>query len=81
MPRQKEPDMKTLMGSLKEEEDRLNQELEDSHGEFDKMKVVFEKKINLYKCYLQKQEGLIELDRLMYVRYIHWNGKVQNAIA
>jgi hypothetical protein len=65
LPRQQEPDMKTLMGRLREEEDRLDQELEDSHGEFDKMKVVFEMKIQLYGRYLNKQEGLTELDRLM----------------
>lgn len=29
------------------EDDKLNQELEDSHGDFDKMKLVFEKRIEL----------------------------------
>ncbi|MGB8643398.1 MAG: hypothetical protein WCD28_14050 [Nitrososphaeraceae archaeon] len=43
-------------------EDRIDQELEDSHGEYAKMKA-FEKQIPLYKCYLKK-EGLAELDRL-----------------
>jgi hypothetical protein len=56
--------MRTQMDRLKEEEGRLNQELEDSHGEFDKMKIFFEKKIQLYGRYLNKQEGLTELDRL-----------------
>jgi hypothetical protein len=42
-------------------EDRVDQELEDSHGEYAKMKA-FEKRIQLYKCYLKK-EGLAELDR------------------
>ena len=48
--------MKTLMERLQVEEDRLNQEQEDSHGEYDKMKLVFEKKIDLYKRYLKKDE-------------------------
>ena len=51
--------MKTLMEKLQVEEDRLNQEQEDSHGEYEKMKLVFEKKIDLYKLYLKK-EGLTE---------------------
>jgi hypothetical protein len=48
--------MRTLIDRLKMEEDKLDQELEDSHGEYDKMKVVFEKKIQLYGRYLNKQE-------------------------
>jgi hypothetical protein len=35
------------MDKLKVEDDKLNQELEDSHGDFDKMKLVFEKRIEL----------------------------------
>ena len=65
--------MRTLMDKLKMEERTLDQELEDSHGEFDKMKVVFEKKIQLYGRYLNKQEGLTELDRLMLSNEKEWN--------
>jgi hypothetical protein len=34
--------LRTLMDRLKVEEDRLDQEQEDSHGEYEKMKAVFE---------------------------------------
>ena len=63
--------MKTLMEKLQVEEDRLNQEQEDSHGEYEKMKLVFEKKIDLYKLYLKK-EGLTELDRLRLENKKEW---------
>jgi hypothetical protein len=51
------------MKGLQAEEDRLDKELEDSHGEYEKMKIVFERRIQLYKWYLKK-EDLTELDRL-----------------
>ena len=50
--------MKTLMERLQIEEDRLDQEQKDSGGEYEKMKLVFEKKIDLYKRFLKK-EGLL----------------------
>ena len=65
--------MSKLIDRLKEEEDRLDQELEDSHGEYKKMKAGFEKKIQLYKRYLKKQEGLTELDRLMLSNKKEWS--------
>jgi hypothetical protein len=37
------------------------------------MKAVFEKKIQLYKRYLKKQEGLTELDRLMLSNKKEWS--------
>jgi hypothetical protein len=37
--------MKSVLDRLKMEEDRLNQELEDSHGSYERMKVVFEKRL------------------------------------
>jgi hypothetical protein len=49
--------MPTLMDSLKAEEDRLDQEQENTHGEYEKMKAVFEIRIDLYKLFLKK-EGL-----------------------
>jgi hypothetical protein len=54
--------MCTLMASLKAEEDKLNQELEGSHGNYDIMKVVFENRIDLYKQFL-KEESPTELDK------------------
>ena len=55
--------MKTLMERLQVEDDKLNLELEESHGDYDKMRLIFEKRIDLYKRFLE-EEGLTELDRL-----------------
>ena len=63
--------MKTLMERLQVEEDRLNQEQEDSHGEYDKMKLVFEKKIDLYKRYLKKDE-LSDMEKLTLANKKEW---------
>jgi hypothetical protein len=65
--------MRSLMERLKADDDILDQELEESHGEFDKMKVVFEKKIQLYGRYLNKQEGLTDVDRLMLSNKKEWS--------
>ena len=46
--------MTTLVNELRAEEDKLDQEQEDSHGEYEKMKLVFEKRIDLYKIFLKK---------------------------
>lgn len=35
--------MKTMMDKLKVEEDKLNLELEESHGVYEKMRLIFEK--------------------------------------
>ena len=63
--------MKTLMERLQVEEDRLDQEQKDSGGEYEKMKLVFEKKVDLYKRFLKK-EGLTELDRLRLENKKEW---------
>jgi hypothetical protein len=63
--------MKTLMERLQVEEDRLDQEQKDSGGEYKKMKLVFEKKVDLYKRFL-KNEGLTELDRLRLENKKEW---------
>ncbi len=55
--------MKTMMDRLQVEEDKLNLELEESHGDYKKMRLIFEKRIDLYKRFL-KEESLTELDRL-----------------
>jgi hypothetical protein len=41
--------MKIMMDRLQVEDDKLNLELEESHGDYEKMKVVFETRIDLYK--------------------------------
>jgi hypothetical protein len=61
-----------LMNKLKVEDDKLNQELEESHGDFDKMKLVFEKRIDLFNRFLKK-EGLTDLDKLMLENKREWN--------
>lgn len=57
--------------NLKTEEDNLDQELEDAHGEYEGTKAVFEKRIDLYKFYLKK-EGLTELDRFRLENKKEW---------
>jgi hypothetical protein len=63
--------MKTIMERLQVEEDKLDQEQEDSHGGYEKMRLVFEKRIDLYKLFL-KEEGLTELDRLQIENKREW---------
>jgi hypothetical protein len=55
--------MTTMINELRAEEDKLNLELEESPGSYEMMKVVFEKRIDLFNRFLKK-EGLTELDRL-----------------
>lgn len=55
--------MTTMINELRAEEDKLNLELEESHGSYEMMKVVFEKRIDLFNRFLKK-ESLTELDRL-----------------
>ena len=55
----------------KAEEDKLNQELEESHGNYEIMKVIFER-IDLFNRFLKK-EGLTDLDRLMLENKREWN--------
>jgi hypothetical protein len=63
--------MKTLMERLHVEEDKLNLELEESHGDYEKMRLIFEKRIDLYKRFL-KEESLTELDRLRLENKREW---------
>jgi hypothetical protein len=60
------------MHKLKVEENRLDQEQEDSHGEYDKMKLVFEKNGDLYKRYLKKSELTDRMDRLTLQNKKEW---------
>ena len=59
------------MDSLKIEEGKLDLELEESKGDYEKMKSALEKKIDLYKRFLQK-DGLTELDRLRLENKREW---------
>jgi hypothetical protein len=61
----------TLMNALKDEEDRLDREQENTHGVYHEMEAIFEKKIQLYKRYLRK-EGLTDLDRLRLENKKEW---------
>ena len=63
--------MKTLMERLQVEDDKLNLELEESHGDYDKMRLIFEKRIDLYKLFLE-EESLTELDRLRLENKREW---------
>jgi hypothetical protein len=63
--------MRTLMDKLKVEEDKLNQELEESHDDYEKMKAGFEKRIDLYKQFL-KEESVTELNRLRLENKKEW---------
>jgi hypothetical protein len=63
--------MRSLMERLKTDDNILDQELEESQGDYNKMKVVFEKRIKLYNSYLSR-EGLSELDRLMLSNKKEW---------
>lgn len=63
--------MKTLMERLQVEEDKLNLELEESHGDYEKMRLVFEKRIDFYKQFL-KEESLTELERLRLENKKEW---------
>ena len=63
--------MPTLMDSLRKEEDKLNLKQENSNGDFEKMKAVFEKRIQLYLKYLT-EDDLTELDRLRLENKKEW---------
>jgi hypothetical protein len=64
--------MTTPLNKLREEEDKLSLELEESHGNYEIMKVVFEKRIDLFNRFL-KQESLADLDRLRLENKKEWN--------
>jgi hypothetical protein len=53
------------------EDDKLNLELEESHEDYEKMRLIFEKRIDLYKRFL-KEESLTELDRLRLENKREW---------
>jgi hypothetical protein len=63
--------MHTLMDSIRKETDQLDQQLEGTHGEFDKTKAVLEKKIALYSRY-EKSDRLTKMDRLEVQNKKNW---------
>jgi hypothetical protein len=54
----------SITKKLQAAEDRLNQELENAHGEYEQTKAILEKKIQLYNRY-QKEDDITEVERLM----------------
>jgi hypothetical protein len=58
--------MRTLLDKLEVVNEKLNEELEDSHGDTDKMRTVFEKRIeyDLYKRFLKDDNLTDRIDRL-----------------
>jgi hypothetical protein len=54
------------------EDEKLNVELEESHDDFDKMKVVFEKRIELYNRYLKQDDLTDRIDRLTLENKKEW---------
>ena len=60
-----------LIDKLKVEDEKLNQELKDSHGDFDKMKLVFEKRIDLYNRFL-KEDDISDMDKLTLTNKKEW---------
>jgi hypothetical protein len=63
--------MQNLKDKLKVEEENLDIELEESHGDPNKMKVALEKKINLYIRFLKKDD-LSDLGRLRLENKKEW---------
>jgi hypothetical protein len=59
------------MDNIKKETDKLDQELEEAHGEFDKMKAVLEKKIALYSRY-ENSDRLTRMNRLEVQNKKNW---------
>ena len=65
------PKINALMKRLRAEEDKLNLEQENSNGDYEEMKTVFEKRIQLYLKYLT-EDDLTDLDRLRLENKKEW---------
>lgn len=61
----------SITKKLQAAEDRLNQELENVHGEYEQTKAILEKKIQLYNRY-QKEDDITEVERLMISNKREW---------
>jgi hypothetical protein len=61
----------SLLKTLRAQEDRLNLEQESSNGDYIKMKIVFENRIQLYNRSLQ-EDNLTELERLTLSNKKEW---------
>jgi hypothetical protein len=59
------------MDDIRKETDKLDQELEEAHGEFDKTKAVLEKKIALYSRY-ENSDRLTRMNRLEVQNKKNW---------
>lgn len=63
--------MSRLINKMKMEDEKLDPELEESHGDPNKMKVALERKINLYNRVL-KESSLDDLERLRLENKREW---------
>jgi hypothetical protein len=59
------------MKTVRTKEDQLDLEQENSNGDYEKMKAVFQKRIQLYNRYLN-EDNLTELERLMISNKREW---------
>ena len=59
------------MDYVGKETGKLDHELEEAHGEFDKTKAILEKKIALYSRY-ENSDGLTRMDRLEVQNKKNW---------
>ncbi len=63
--------MSRLINKMKMEDEKLDLELKESHGDSNKMKVALERKINLYNRVL-KESSLDDLERLRLENKREW---------
>ena len=63
--------MTVSMDTIRKETDKLDLELEEVHGEFDKTKAILEKKIAFYSRY-ENSERLTRIDRLEVQNKKNW---------
>jgi hypothetical protein len=59
------------MDTIRKETDKLDLELEEAHGEFDKTKTILEKKIAFYSRY-ENSDRLTRMDRLEVQNKKNW---------
>lgn len=62
---------KRLGDRFQAQQDRLDHVQEESHGEFEKMKAVFERKIQFYSRFI-KEDDLTDQDRIMLSNKREW---------
>ena len=65
------PTLIASMDNIRKETHKLDQDLEDAHGEFEKTKAVLEKKVALYSRY-ENSDRLTRMDRLEVQNKKNW---------